>query len=139
MTVCPFRGHFAPRLFLLHFSVFDRNSNARICMALKVPHSPVSVNVHLIFLFLNKNLPLRQPIRFQILLPFLLLNSLKNMKQPGRANSFRQPTRCHLFRLEFRTIFNILIIESFQVKLKKAQIIFDLGVTSISTSNMNFK
>ena len=42
-TVCPFRGHFAPRLFRLRFSFFDRNSSARIRMALKAPHSPVSV------------------------------------------------------------------------------------------------
>ena len=26
-TVCPFRRHFAPPLFLLHFSFFDRNSS----------------------------------------------------------------------------------------------------------------
>ena len=44
-TVCPLRGHFAPRLFLLRFSFFDRNSSARIRMALKALHSPVSVNL----------------------------------------------------------------------------------------------
>ena len=42
--MCRFRGHFAPRLFLLRFSFFDRNSTARIRMALKAPHSPVSVD-----------------------------------------------------------------------------------------------
>ena len=30
-----FRGHFAPRLFLLSSSFFDKNSSAKICMALK--------------------------------------------------------------------------------------------------------
>ena len=48
-TVCPFRGHLAPRLFLIRFSFFDRNSCARIRMALKAPHSPVSVNQLRIF------------------------------------------------------------------------------------------
>ena len=42
--MCPFRGHFAPRLFLLRFSLFDTKSSAKIRMALKVPFSPVSVN-----------------------------------------------------------------------------------------------
>ena len=42
-TVCPFRGHFASRLFLLRFSFFDRKSSARIRMALKSTHSPISV------------------------------------------------------------------------------------------------
>ena len=41
--MCPFRGHFAPRLFLIRFSFFDRNSGARIRMALKAPYSPVTV------------------------------------------------------------------------------------------------
>ena len=38
------REHFAPRLFLQRFSFFDKNSGARFRMALKAPHSPVSVN-----------------------------------------------------------------------------------------------
>ena len=42
-TVYPFRGHFAPRLFLHRFSFFEINSSARIRMALKATHSPVSV------------------------------------------------------------------------------------------------
>ena len=41
-TVCPFREHLAPRLILLRFSFFDTYSSARIRMALKAPHSPVS-------------------------------------------------------------------------------------------------
>ena len=44
-TLCPFRGHFAPRLFLLRFSFFDRNLRARIRMSFKAPHSPVSVKL----------------------------------------------------------------------------------------------
>ena len=42
-TMCPFRGHFALRLFLL-FLFFEINSSARISLALKTPQSPVSVN-----------------------------------------------------------------------------------------------
>ena len=37
------RGYFAPRFFLQRFSFFEKNSSAKIRLALKAPHSPVSV------------------------------------------------------------------------------------------------